>query len=188
MDTAETLEGHATEIRHTPQDHLQETREKLIADTFTAYADGSSLGNPGPGGWAVIITGSGERRVVIGSAKVASNNQMELTAATNALTSLPLDAVGVIHCDSEYVVKGLNDWLPGWKRRGWYTSKGKPVANAEYWRTLEALAKQRPGVRFAWVRGHAGNPENELVDTLARAEAEKVRAGLPAVSRLELSE
>lgn len=169
------------------------TREKPSADTFKAYVDGSSLGNPGPAGWAVVMLerdAPGEpvrTRVVVGSADRATNNAMELEAATMALTSLPLDARGTIWSDATYVVDGLNEWLPKWERNGWKGSKGKLVKNMSEWRTLAALWRQRPGVSFKWVRGHSGNRNNELADTLAKTEAQKVQAGLPAVARLELN-
>lgn len=178
-----------------PTETEADTPGRPAADTFTAYADGSSLGNPGPGGWAVVLIEGGDtdrpphrRRLVIGSAQRATNNVMELEAATMTLTSLSPDDRGTVWSDSEYVVKGLNEWLPGWERRAWRTSAGKAVANVQHWRLLADLARDRPGVRFSWVRGHSGNPDNELADALARAEAEKVRSGLPTVSRLELGE
>jgi ribonuclease HI len=157
---------------------------KPQADTFTVYADGSSLNNPGPAGWAVLIVRpDGSRETVVGSETRATNNQMELRATIEALQVLPPDARGVVLCDSEYVVKGLTEWRNGWEARGWRNSKGQPVANADLWRTLFGLADERPSVRFGWVRGHAGDEGNALVDTLARTEAEKVRAGMPPVAR-----
>jgi len=161
---------------------------KPHTDTFTVYADGSSLHNPGPAGWAVlIIHPGGSRTALAGSEAQATNNQMELRAAVEALQVLPRDASGILCCDSEYVVNGVTIWRKGWEMRGWRNSKGQPVANAEIWRTLHALSDERPGIRFQWVRGHAGNSGNELVDTLARAEAEKVRAGLPPTSRVPVA-
>jgi len=158
------------------------TEGKPHTDTFTVYADGSSLHNPGPAGWAVLIIHPGGTRMTLaGSETQATNNQMELRAAIEALYALPRNASGVLYCDSEYVVNGVTVWRKGWEMRGWRNSKGQPVANAVIWRTLHALCDELPGIRFQWVRGHAGNDGNELVDTLARAEAEKVRAGLPPV-------
>jgi ribonuclease HI len=155
-----------------------------LTDTYVVYADGSSLHNPGPAGWAVlIIRPDGSREALVGSEAQATNNAMELRAAIEALHALPQDASGVILCDSEYVVKGVTEWRRAWEARGWRNSKGQPVANADLWQALFKLSDERPGVRFKWVRGHAGDDGNELVDTLARAEAEKVRAGLPPKTR-----
>ncbi|MBS9721946.1 ribonuclease HI [Tianweitania sp. BSSL-BM11] len=128
-----------------PEGTTTTTREKPSADTFQAYVDGSSLGNPGPAGWAVVLRerdAPGEpitTRVIVGSAVHATNNAMELEAATMALTSLPLDARGTVWSDAKYVVDGLNEWLPKWERNGWKGSKGKPVKNMREWLTLAAL-------------------------------------------------
>ncbi|RIX99523.1 ribonuclease HI [Aureimonas flava] len=174
-----------------PGGTLMTTRGKPSADTFKAYVDGSSLNNPGPAGWAVVLLEREApgtpitRRALVGSEERATNNVMELEAATRALTALPLDARGTIWSDSTYVVDGANEWVPKWERNGWKKSKSKPVANVPEWLRLVAEWRRRPGVKFAWMRGHAGHRYNELADTLANAEAQKVRAGLPAVAGLE---
>jgi len=153
---------------------LQSPGGKLQADAFVAYADGSSLHNPGPAGWAVLIVHpDGTEQMRVGSEPHATNNQMELRAAIEALQALPHGASGVIHCDSEYVVRGVTEWRLAWERRGWRNSKGQPVANADLWRALHRLSDERPGVRFAWVRGHAGDHANEFVNMLARDQAFK---------------
>ncbi|KAA5602832.1 ribonuclease HI [Blastochloris sulfoviridis] len=142
----------------------------------TAYADGSCLGNPGPGGWAVlIITADGASRTLSGGEPNTTNNRMELTAAITALNALPADAPALLFLDSEYVVLGVNEWRPRWESQGWRNANGKPVANADLWRQLFAVVDARPLVELRWVRGHAGHRGNEIVDRLARAEAEKVR-------------
>ncbi|WP_083467755.1 ribonuclease H family protein [Methylobacterium tarhaniae] len=161
-------------------------RGKSQSDAYRAYADGSSLYNPGPAGWAVlIIKPDGTREMLVGSAALATNNAMELRAAIEALKAMPSNATGVLLSDSEYVVKGVTSWRKGWEAKGWRNAKGQPVANADYWRTVFQLSDQHPGIRFEWVRGHAGEEGNTLVDTLARAEAEKVRAGPPPVGPQE---
>lgn len=143
---------------------------------ITAHTDGSCLGNPGPGGWAVVIVGDdGATHTLTGSAPDTTNNRMELTAALVALGALPADVPAVLFCDSEYVVKGLNTWLASWQRRGWKTAQGKPVANADLWQKLGAARAARPLADIRWVRGHNGDPMNETVDRLARAEAEKAK-------------
>ncbi|MCG5236123.1 ribonuclease HI [Xanthobacter oligotrophicus] len=146
---------------------------------ITAHADGSCLGNPGPGGWAVVIVETdGAARSLTGSAPDTTNNRMELTAALAALRALPADVPSVLFCDSEYVVKGLTAWLPGWQGRGWKTAQGKPVANPDLWQELGAAKAARPCTQVRWVRGHDGDAMNETADRLARAEAEKAKLRL----------
>ncbi|GLI22217.1 ribonuclease HI [Xanthobacter flavus] len=141
---------------------------------ITVYADGSAIGNPGPGGWAaILVSEDGASRTLTGGAAHTTNNRMELMAATEALQVLPADVPSVVFCDSEYVVKGATIWRRDWKRRGWKSSSGKLVANLDLWQALYAVLDTRPLATFRWVRGHAGNRLNETADKLARAEAEK---------------
>lgn len=134
--------------------------------------DGSCLGNPGPGGWAaVILTGNGKERILAGGEPNTTNNRMELTAVIRAVEALPEGAAATVFCDSQYVVKGIIEWLPAWVRRGWRTAGRQPVKNADLWRRLAAARARRPGVRFQWVRGHAGHPGNERAHDLASEEA-----------------
>ncbi|MFG1426780.1 ribonuclease HI [Roseixanthobacter glucoisosaccharinicivorans] len=149
---------------------------------ISAHADGSCLGNPGPGGWAVVIVGDdGATRTLTGSDADTTNNRMELTAALAALGALPADVPSVLFCDSEYVVKGLNQWRQGWERRNWRNAQGKPVANPDLWRLLYAAKDAKPNADVRWVRGHDGDAMNETVDHLARAEAEKAKLALRAL-------
>lgn len=144
-----------------------------------AYADGSALGNPGPGGWAaVVLADDGSVRPLSGAEDHTTNNRMELTAAIAALEALPADVPSVLHLDSEYVVKGATVWRSGWERRGWRSSAGKAVANLDLWQALYTTADARPLASFKWVRGHAGDDLNETVDRLARAEAERRKLAL----------
>jgi ribonuclease HI len=137
----------------------------------TIYCDGACVGNPGPGGWAALLSRGGKERVISGRALNTTNNQMELAAAMKALASLRDPAApAVIWTDSAYVVKGMTEWLPAWKANGWRTSQRKPVSNRPLWEELDGLAGLRP-VTFRWLKGHAGYPENERVDALANAEA-----------------
>lgn len=143
---------------------------------FQVACDGSCLENPGPGGWAVVVTDpSGKETIRSGGEDHTTNNRMELTAAIEALASLPPDSRAVVSCDSRYVVSGLRSWLPGWKRRGWKTAGRKPVKNRDLWQRLDAAAGARPGVRFEWVPGHSGHPANEKADSAAFAAAEARR-------------
>ncbi|MCA3244296.1 MAG: ribonuclease HI [Alphaproteobacteria bacterium] len=133
-----------------------------------AYTDGACSGNPGPGGWAYLIKAGGQVREASGGAAATTNNQMELTAVIELLQSLPQPHALTIHTDSQYVLKGFTEWLPGWRRKGWRTAQGKPVENRALWEALQAAAAPHK-LAWVWVKGHAGNPLNERVDRLAVA-------------------
>ena len=133
-----------------------------------AYTDGACSGNPGPGGWGVILIYGEHRKELNGGERATTNNRMELMAAISALEALRKPARVDIHTDSEYVQKGISGWINGWKRNGWRTSAKQPVKNADLWQRLDA-AQARHDVRWHWLRGHAGHPENERADELARA-------------------
>ena len=130
------------------------------------YTDGACRGNPGPGGWGALIKEGGDQRELSGAENETTNNRMEMTAAIMALRSLPDGSAADLYTDSEYVMRGLNEWLPGWKARGWKTAAKKPVKNQDLWQALDA-ANARHKVRWHWVKGHAGNDGNEYVDRLA---------------------
>jgi ribonuclease HI len=134
------------------------------------YTDGGCIGNPGPGGYAALIIVGNDEQVISGRDPATTNNRMEMTAAIRALESLPHGVHAVVHSDSQYVVKGMTEWLQGWKKRGWKTGDKKPVLNQPLWERLEELASQRD-VKWIWVKGHAGHEQNERVDGLANAEA-----------------
>ncbi|MCS6780782.1 MAG: ribonuclease HI [Geminicoccaceae bacterium] len=132
--------------------------------------DGACLGNPGPGGWAALLRWRGRERVLSGGEPLTTNNRMELTAAIEGLRALRRACVVRLRTDSRYLKDGIERWLPAWKARGWRTASGEPVKNRDLWETLERLgAKHR--LEWVWVRGHAGDADNERVDRLARAEA-----------------
>jgi ribonuclease HI len=140
---------------------------------FYAYTDGACSGNPGPGGWGVLLQAKdGEQvlkeRELKGGAPDTTNNRMELMAAISALEALGRPTAITLVTDSVYVKDGLTKWIHGWKRNGWKTAAKKPVKNAELWQRLDA-AQQRHEVSWEWVKGHAGHPENERADELARA-------------------
>jgi len=136
--------------------------------TVTAFTDGACAGNPGPGGWAAILIDGETRREISGYVPSTTNNRMELAAAIEALRALPDGADVDLHTDSQYLRTGMSEWLARWKRNGWRTAARKPVKNEDLWRILDALA-QRHHVRWHWVRGHDGHPENERCDELANA-------------------
>jgi ribonuclease HI len=139
------------------------------------YADGACKGNPGPGGWGVVLRAGTRERELRGAEAGTTNNRMELTAVIRGLEALKDRRRVRVYTDSQYVQKGISEWIHSWKRRGWLTADRKPVKNADLWRRLEALAGAHD-VQWHWVRGHAGHPENERADALASlaiAEARK---------------
>ncbi|WP_041718020.1 ribonuclease HI [Alkalilimnicola ehrlichii MLHE-1] len=131
-----------------------------------AWTDGACRGNPGPGGWGVVLRYRGHERTLHGGEPHTTNNRMELTAAIQALEALDRPCVVHLTTDSQYVRKGITEWMAGWKRRGWRTAARKPVLNEDLWRRLDAL-NQRHEVHWHWVRGHSGHAENEQADALA---------------------
>jgi ribonuclease HI len=130
------------------------------------YTDGACRGNPGPGGWGVWLQSDGKEKEIYGGQQETTNNRMELTAAIRGLTSLKLDCKVILYTDSQYVRKGITEWIAQWKQRGWKTSAKKPVKNADLWHELdEAIASHQ--VEWRWVKGHSGDPGNERADELA---------------------
>jgi ribonuclease HI len=134
--------------------------------SVTIYSDGSCLGNPGRGGWAAVIKENGAERVLTGTEPDSTNNRMELTAALKALEALSSQSKVVFYTDSEYLRRGITEWLPGWRARGWKRKGGK-LANVELWQALEK-AIERHQICWHWVKGHSTNKENQRVDKLAR--------------------
>jgi ribonuclease HI len=140
------------------------------------HTDGACLGNPGPGGWAALLRHGDTERELVGGEADTTNNRMELMAAIAGLEALKVSCEVVLHTDSQYVKKGIGEWLPNWIRRGWKTAAGDPVKNKDLWERL-ATANTRHQVQWKWVKGHAGHVDNERVDRLARAAAERIREG-----------
>lgn len=132
----------------------------------TIYTDGACSGNPGPGGWGALLIWNGKEKELSGGERQTTNNRMELTAAIQALSALKRPCRVTLYTDSEYLKRGITEWLPGWKARGWKRKEGA-LANVELWQALDRLLEQHM-VRWAWVKGHAGHPQNERVDRLAR--------------------
>ena len=136
--------------------------------------DGSCLGNPGPGGWAAVLRYGKNARELSGADPETTNNRMEMTAVLEGLSALRKPCRVTIEIDSEYVKKGITEWLAGWKRRGWKTASKQPVKNQDLWRRLdEAVA--RHDVKWRWVKGHAGHADNNRCDELAREAAMTAR-------------
>lgn len=131
-----------------------------------AYTDGACRGNPGPGGWGVYLRWGSHERELKGAEPETTNNRMELRAAIEALNALTRPCRIELYTDSEYLRKGITEWLAAWKRRGWKTAARKPVRNRELWERLDEL-QARHRVSWHWVKGHSGNPGNERADALA---------------------
>ena len=137
------------------------------------YSDGACKGNPGPGGWGAIVQMDGVEKELFGGERQTTNNRMELTAVIRALEALKSPREVAVYTDSQYVQKGIGEWLHDWKRRGWRTADKKPVKNVDLWRELDRLAGLHR-VTWHWVRGHAGHPENERADALANRGVESL--------------
>ncbi|HYD58266.1 MAG TPA: ribonuclease HI [Burkholderiales bacterium] len=130
------------------------------------YTDGACRGNPGPGGWGAILRAGTREKELFGGEAHTTNNRMELTAVIRALEALKRPSRVRLYTDSQYVQKGISEWIHSWKRKGWKTADKKDVKNADLWRELDALAA-RHEIEWHWVRGHAGHVENERADELA---------------------
>lgn len=141
----------------------------------TIHSDGACVGNPGPGGWSAVLEYGEVKKEISGSEVATTNNRMELLAAVEALARLKEPCAVEFVTDSQYVRKGITEWIKGWKAKGWITLKREPVKNVDLWRRLDAEAA-RHRIVWKWVKGHAGHEGNERCDTLAVAEIEKLRA------------
>lgn len=137
-----------------------------MAEAVEIFTDGACRGNPGPGGWGVVLRYKGAEKTLHGGEALTTNNRMELMAAIAGLEALTRASRVVVTTDSLYVMKGIEEWLANWKRRGWKTADRKPVKNVDLWQRLDEAAA-RHEVKWQWVRGHTGHPENERADALA---------------------
>lgn len=144
--------------------------------TVTIYTDGACRGNPGPGGWGVLMMTRGKEKILSGAEPETTNNRMEIQAAIEALSALKRGCKVVLYTDSRYVKDGINEWLPNWKKRGWKTSNRKPVKNEDLWRELDRVVAQHE-IDWRWVRGHSGVPGNERADELANAAVDAMLNG-----------
>ncbi|MBY0448160.1 MAG: ribonuclease HI [Hyphomonadaceae bacterium] len=139
------------------------------------WTDGACSGNPGPGGWGAILQARGQERELQGAEPQTTNNRMEMMAAIAALEALKRPVLVRLHTDSAYLRNGVTQWIERWRRNGWRTAEGKPVANEDLWRRLE-LARAPHQVEWLWVKDHAGDPMNERADKLAREAVKTLRA------------
>jgi ribonuclease HI len=141
--------------------------------TVDIFTDGACKGNPGPGGWGALLRFGAQEKEIFGGEPATTNNRMELTAVIEALAALKRSSDVTLHTDSQYVQKGITEWIHGWKARGWKTAARTPVKNADLWRRLDALAGKHK-IHWKWVKGHAGHVENERADVLANRGVELV--------------
>ena len=139
------------------------------------YTDGACRGNPGPGGWGALLSSGEHMKELSGAEPLTTNNRMELTAVIRALEALKRPSEARIFTDSEYVRRGITEWVKSWKARGWKTAERKPVKNQDLWERLDALAAGHQ-IEWRWVKGHSGNPGNERVDRLANEAIDAMRA------------
>ena len=145
------------------------------ADTIEIFTDGACSGNPGPGGWGVLLRWRGHEKELYGGVGKTTNNRMELMAAIRGIETLKPGSCVVLVTDSAYVRDGITEWIHSWKRNGWKTAAKKPVKNEDLWRHLDAALASHE-VEWRWVRGHTGHADNERADALARKGAEKAAA------------
>ena len=137
-----------------------------MSDAIDIYTDGACKGNPGVGGWGVLMKNGASEKELFGGAAATTNNRMEMTAVIEALAALEPRSKVRLHTDSQYVQKGISEWIHSWKRRGWKTADKQPVKNVDLWQRLDTLAAQHD-VEWIWVKGHAGHDGNERADRLA---------------------
>ncbi len=150
----------------------------------TIYTDGGCHGNPGPGGWGAVLIWNGRTKELSGGEPLTTNNRMELQAAIASLAALREPCEISLFTDSEYLRKGISEWIKGWKARGWQTRQKTPVKNGDLWQTLDAATRGHR-IEWRWVKGHAGNAHNERCDTLAQEAIAKIGRGQPREGRSE---
>jgi len=147
-----------------------------VTDIVELFTDGACSGNPGPGGWGCILRFKGTEKELCGGEPGTTNNRMEMMAVIQGISALKRPCTIAVYTDSQYVQKGITEWIWGWKKRNWKTADNKPVKNADLWQQLDALAKTHE-ISWHWVKGHAGHAENERADALARQGLQEARAG-----------
>ena len=149
----------------------------MSAPVIEIFSDGSCLGNPGPGGWGVLLRWRGHEKELSGAEQETTNNRMELTAAIKALEAVRKPSSIILTTDSRYVIQGITEWLDGWVAKGWKTASKQPVKNQDLWQALHH-AIQPHQIEWRWVKGHAGHDDNERVDQLARTAAQTAQANI----------
>jgi ribonuclease HI len=154
---------------------MSESTPASATKRIEIYTDGACSGNPGPGGWGAVLRFQGKDKEISGGNPTTTNNQMELQAAIEALRALKEPCVVDLYTDSQYLRQGITQWIHNWKKNGWRTSDKKPVKNQELWVALDELVRAH-AIQWHWLKGHAGHPENERCDELARNEIDKLRS------------
>lgn len=157
-------------------------RAIMTSETVDIFTDGACSGNPGPGGWGAILRIGDTEKELWGGEPQTTNNRMEMMAVIRGLAALKRPVSVRVHTDSQYVQKGISEWIHSWKKRGWKTADKQPVKNEDLWRRLDELAAAHK-VQWLWVKGHAGHPENERADALARKGVAEVRLAGTACER-----
>lgn len=152
---------------------MAEKKESAVVEIFT---DGACKGNPGVGGWGALMRFNDTEKELFGGEMLTTNNRMELLAVIRAIEALTRGCKVKVHTDSQYVQKGISEWIVNWKKRGWRTSANKPVKNADLWQRLDEVSNGHE-IEWLWVRGHAGHVENERADELANRGVESVLQG-----------
>lgn len=163
---------------------MNAVRPDMAEAPVEIYTDGACRGNPGPGGWGLVLRYRGHEKTLYGGEPHTTNNRMELMAAIQGLEALSHPCRVRMTTDSQYVQKGLTEWLPRWQRRGWLTADKQPVKNVDLWQRL-ATAAARHEVHWQWVRGHAGHPENEHADALARRAIDELEGATRALDSMK---
>lgn len=151
-------------------------------DKVEIYTDGACKGNPGPGGWGALLIAGGHKKELFGGEPNTTNNRMELKAVIEALSALKRPCEVILHTDSQYVQKGISEWIHGWKARGWKTASKEPVKNVDLWQELDA-AQATHSIQWRWVKGHAGHDGNERADMLANMGVASVSRGAGAAAK-----
>ena len=151
---------------------------KRDPDTIHIYTDGACKGNPGRGGWGAVLEAGGQEREMFGGELATTNNRMELTAVIEALAALKRPCRVMLHTDSQYVQKGITEWIHGWKARGWRTAAKEPVKNVDLWKKLDEVVRTHD-IDWIWVKGHAGHEGNERADALANKGVESLQSEAP---------
>lgn len=150
------------------------TQPGISNSQIVIYTDGACKGNPGPGGWGALLTSGTTEKELFGGELGTTNNRMEMTAVIEALTALKKPSVVILYLDSQYVLKGITEWIHGWKARGWRTAAKAPVKNVDLWQKLDALlVSSSHNIDWRWVKGHNGDPGNERADALANKGVER---------------
>ncbi len=166
-------------------DAQPKANDRKIVEPVIIYTDGACRGNPGPGGWGAVLQYGGQRKELNGSEPATTNNRMELMAAIHALSALRRSCRVRLYTDSRYVLQGITEWLPNWRRKNWKTAANKPVKNTDLWQRLD-IASAEHDIEWHWIKGHSGDPGNERADQLANEAIDRLLAPFATVNQTNL--